>query len=520
MWLHAEVKSLADIPRHYARTTPERTALIGGGQRRSFAELDTASNRVANAILRSKIARNSHIGFLGKNSIEYFEVLFGASKTACATLPLNWRLAAAELAAVVDDAQTPLIFVDREFTHLLEQVRTRTQASFRSVVFDSTSRERSPYQEWIGDAPATDPHEHIASRDTALLMYTSGTTGKPKGVELTHGGMGYMRLCEHLEPSYNWQPNDVMMLIMPIFHLVGTGLSVQGLYNGVPITILPALDVPRVLETIARDRPTICCLVPTAIQMLVDHPASATTDFSSLRLVMYAGSPITAKLLKRALTEMKCNFMQFYGATESGGALTLLRPEKHNVEDEVHLKSCGTPLPLIDIRIIGADGKDVADGSIGEFIIRAPCIFKGYWRQPEATAAALVDGWYRTGDAGYRAPDGLLYIVDRTKDMIISGGENIYSTEVEQALIQHPCVSQVAVVGVPDERWGEKVVAAVVLANGKDVSEADLIAHCRTLIAGYKVPKTVRFLDSLPLNPSGKILKTIIRARLAAELPA
>ncbi len=501
MWLHAEVKSLADIPRYYGRTAPERTALISADQRRTFRELDRASNRVAAAILRTRIARNSHIAFLGKNSIEYFELLFGANKAACAMLPLNWRLTSRELAAVVEDSQTPLVFVDREFAQLLEQVRARTGAGFRSIVFDSTSRERSPFHEWIGDVPESDPSLPIEPMDTALLMYTSGTTGKPKGVELTHGGLGHMRLCEHLEPAYDWRPNDVMMLIMPIFHLVGTGLSIQGLYNGVPVTILPALDVPRVLETIARDRPTICCLVPTAIQMLIDHPAAASTDFSSLRLVMYAGSAITAKLLKRALTEMKCDFMQFYGATESGGALTLLRPEQQRIDDEVRLKSCGTPLPLIDVRIVGTDGRDVPEGSVGEFLVRAPCLFKGYWRQPEVTAAALV-------------------IVDRTKDMIISGGENIYSSEVEQALIRHPAVGQVAVVGVPDERWGEKVVAVVVLANGKTASEADLIAHCRTLIAGYKVPKAITFSDNLPMTPSGKVLKTAIRARLGGETAA
>jgi len=172
------------------------------------------------------------------------------------------------------------------------------------------------------------------------------------------------------------------------------------------------------------------------------------------------------------------------------------------------------------VRIVGTDGRDVPEGSVGEFLVRAPCLFKGYWRQPEVTAAALVDGWYRTGDAGYRAPDGLLYIVDRTKDMIISGGENIYSSEVEQALIRHPAVGQVAVVGVPDERWGEKVVAVVVLANGKTASEADLIAHCRTLIAGYKVPKAITFSDNLPMTPSGKVLKTAIRARLGGETAA
>lgn len=516
MWHYADIKSLADIPRYHARKTPEKTALKGNGRSLSFSQLDVSSNRVANAIATTGVARLSHVSFLGKNSVEFVEVLFGVNKAGCALLPLNWRASAAELAAVIDDACTPLIFVDQEYVELLEDVRSRTTQKFIAIAFDSTSEANTPFRKLLAEVSDVDPRIAIHPDDTALLMYTSGTTGKPKGVQMTHGGLGYMRLCEHLEPAYQWLPDDVMMFVMPNFHLVGTGLSVQALYNGVTVTILPSLNVPDVLKTISRDRPSICCLVPTAIQMLLDHPDAKSTDFSSLRMVWYSGSSITSQLLKRAIVEMKCRFMQFYGATESCGALTLLRPEQHAIDNEQKLKSCGTALPLVEIRVVDELGADLPPGMVGEFLIRAPSLFKGYWNQPETTAAAIVDGWYRSGDVGFKDDEGLYYIVDRSKDMIVSGGENIYSTEVEQALVKHPAVAITAVFGVPDAQWGEKVMAVVVPASGKTVSEEELIEHCRTLIARYKVPKQIVFAEQLPMTPTGKIKKTDIRSQFGS----
>ena len=513
MWLYAEIKTLADIPRHYARKNSEKIALIAGTRSQTFGELDRSSNRIANAIIASGTPLRSHVSFIGKNSIQFFETLFGANKAGCALSSLNWRLTAHELAQVIDDSQTPLLIVDSEFQNLISEVKKLCTTKFESIEFNSVSSEPGELEQWAAKFSDEDPQLPIQPLDTAILLYTSGTTGKPKGVQITHEGLYYQRLCEHLEPAYDWLPNDVMMLVMPNFHLVGTGLSIQGLYNGATLSILPAMDATKLLETIERDRPTICCLVPTAIQMMIDHPKAKDTDFSSLRLIMYAGSPIGMHLLKRALSEVGCKFMQFYGATESSGAITLLRPEQHDLNDQRKLKSCGTPLPLMEIKIVDADGNVVEPGGIGEFHVKSPTFFKGYWNQPETTAAALKDGWYHTGDAGFRDTDGLYYIVDRVKDMIVSGGENIYSTEVEQALCKHPAVGQAAVIGLPDERWGEKVTALVICASGQSATEEELVAHCRTLIAGYKVPKTIHFVASFPMTASGKVLKRDLRAQ-------
>jgi len=511
MWLHADISNLADIPRFYGRTSGDRAALITARRRETFRELDQVSSRMANLFIDAGIPPGSVIGFYGKNSIEYFDALFAASKAGCALAVLNWRLSALELRSVIEDARPRLILVDADCTAVLAKSLDGAAVQVETIVFDSNSGDPTPLTQRLSACSDVDPKQPLRPEDTAVLLYTSGTTGQPKGVQLTHGGMNFMRLCEHLESAFEWKPSDVMMFVMPNFHLVGTGLSLQGLYNGVPLSILPGLDIPNLIQTVERDRVTIFCLVPTALQMILDHPASATADLSSLRMVMYAGSPITAPLLKRAMTTLKCDFMQFYGATESCGAVTLLRPDQHDLDNEQKLKSCGTPIPLVEVRVVSAAGDDLPTGEIGEFLIRSPAMFKGYLNKPSMTDAVLSGGWYRSGDAGFRGDDGLLYLVDRTKDMIISGGENVYSTEVEQALSKHPGVSQVAVIGLPDERWGERVTAIVVAKEGEVLRADDLIAHCRELIAAYKAPKQVIFTEALPMTPTGKILKMALR---------
>jgi acyl-CoA synthetase (AMP-forming)/AMP-acid ligase II len=258
----------------------------------------------------------------------------------------------------------------------------------------------------------------------------------------------------------------------------------------------------------------VICLVPAAMQALLDHRDAGTADFSALRRILYAGSPISAEILRRALDLFGCGFVQFYGATEMW-IMSLLRPQQHDLAFPDHLSSCGTPVHFVEMRVVDTSFKDVPDGTVGEFLVRSPVMFSGYWNQPSATAAALHDGWYRTGDLGRRDADGYYYIVDRVKDMIITGGENVYSVEVERALSAHPEIIAVAVVGAPDAQWGEAVTAFAVLAPGSALTEADLKAHCRGLIAGYKVPKRVYIEPNLPQTASGKIQKAELRRRLA-----
>ena len=515
MWHHADIKVLPDIVRHRARLAPDKLALTEGGHRLTFGELDTSSSRIANAVARDGGMPGSVVAFVGKNSVPFFEILFGAGKAGCTVLPLNWRLVPLELAPIVDDALPALIFVDKEFMPLMEGVFKASSHRCKLVEFDSTAAGDSGLAAWCAGVSAQDPLTPTDPDAIALLMYTSGTTGRAKGVQMSHRGISFMRLCESLEPAMQVQADDVLLMVMPNFHLLGTSLPIQALYHGATVSILPMMEPAKLLGLIQNDRPSILVLAPTVIQMLLDHPAAKTTDFSSVRLTMYAGSPINAQLLKRALVEMGGKFMQFYGATESLGAITILRPEQHDMVNDEKLKACGTLLPLMELKVVDEKGNEVPDGQIGEFLLRSPAMFTSYRNQPEATAAVLRDGWYHTGDAGRRDPnDGLLYIVDRVKDMIVTGGENVYSAEVEQALQKHPAVAMSAVVGAPDARWGEKVVAIVVLKKGATATADEINQHCRGQIAGFKVPKQIDFAEALPISPTGKILKRVLRDAL------
>ena len=518
MWLYSEIKSLADIPRHYARTTPERPALIDASGPTSWAELDARSNRVANLLRKQGVASGDRVAFLGKNTALFFEVLFGTHKANAALLPLNWRLAPPELAAIIEDAQPSLIIADQEYAAILPTVAHWSGKAVPTLVYDSANLRQSQFAELTAAASTADPALEINPWSTAILMYTSGTTGKPKGVQLSHQGTLFLRLCEHLETSFRYQADDVMLTVMPLFHAMGSSLSLQALYNGVPVAVYAMPDPGELLKLIARDRPTVLPLVPTVIQMLLDHPDAAKADFSAVRAVIYAGSGIGAHLLKRALTELQCDFIQFYGATETACGVTFLRPEDHDIRNEQRLKSCGSPLPLIEIKVCDLDGREVPRGTVGELLIRSPSLTTGYFNQPKVTAAAFRDGWYCSGDGGYQDEDGYLYIVDRIKDMIVSGGENVYSTEVEQALQKLGGVQCCAAVGLPDAKWGERVTAVIVADPAAGLTADAVVAHCRTLIAGYKVPKQVEFVASLPMTPSGKVMKRALREQLLSRV--
>lgn len=517
MWLYSEIRTLGDIPRYYGRTKPTDSALIDARGEISWADLDARSNQIANMVTAAGVTQGSRVAFFGKSTTRYFEILFGVNKVGASLLPLNWRLAVPELAAILRDATPALLLVDQEYVEVAQEVVSSSEIQCRIVSYDSENPGDAELDELVAAVASDDSNIDVNPWHTAILMYTSGTTGQPKGVQLSHQNYLYLRLCEHLEPSFSYNSSDTMLTVMPLFHAMGVGLSLQALYNGVAVAVYSMPDPGELINLIARDRPTVLPLVPTVIQMMLDHPNAASADFSSVRVVVYAGSSIGLSLLKRALDELDCDFIQFYGATETGAGVTFLRPEDHR--QGVKLESCGTPLPLIEIKVADTTGEEVPDGQVGEFLLRSPSLTTGYFNRPDVTENAFRDGWYRTGDAGYRDEDGFLYIVDRVKDMIVSGGENVYSTEVEQALQQIDGVLLSAAVGLPDEKWGERVVAAVVLEPTAELSEEHIIARCRELIAGYKVPKQIEFFPALPMTPTGKVKKRTLRDQLLEQKP-
>lgn len=511
------IGSIPDIARVWGARTPDKVALVEAGWAVTYGELDDRSNRVANAIIAAGARAGSHIGYLGRNSAAFHEIWMGVNKAGCALCPLNWRSPAAELAELVRDARLPMIFVGPGFADVAADVQQAVAISLDLAELDLVQEEE--LADWLADTDPADPGFPVTGDATALLAYTSGTTGTPKGVQITHDAFVNWFRFSASEPAQQWSVDDVGLMVMPNFHLAGTWVTLPALYHSATLAIRPAFDPDGFVEAVDAHRPTVACLVPTAIALLLDHPSSQACDFSSLRRLYYAGSPIGVDTLRRAIAAFGCDLVQFYGTTETY-IITLLRPDQHRPDNPGLLTSCGKPMPMVELRVVGPDGREVATGAAGEVLVRSPWTFTSYWNKPDATAAAIVDGWYHTGDAGTLDEDGNLYLVDRLKDMIVSGGENVYSAEVERALATHPAVVSVAVVGAPDEKWGERVVAFVVQRPDATVTAADLLSHCRREIAGYKAPKEIHFLPELPVTASGKVQKAVLRRQLrtAAEV--
>jgi acyl-CoA synthetase (AMP-forming)/AMP-acid ligase II len=508
MWVYPEIRTLGDIPEYYKRHDSDRLAFTFDGASLSWGAFDDTVNRIAQGLLAKGIKTGDRILYYGKNSLNYYYALFAAAKIGAVFVPLNWRLAGAEIGPIAADCEPSLALVDTDFLPTWRGVAGEGGSETSTVDLHSG---RS-LEEWSKAQPVNAPRVEVRFDDAVILLYTSGTTGNPKGVIHTNASLNHSRLSEHLESAFNWLDGDCFLNALPNFHLLSVSLSLQCLYNGVAIAIVKQFDPAAVLAGIASDKASLLVLTPTMIQMLLDHPDASRTDFSSLRLTMYAGSPISLGLIKRAIALMPCEFMQFYGQTETSGPVSLLRPDEHNLEDEQKLKSCGRPLPLISMKVVDSAGNELPPNQPGELLVRAAAASAGYWKQEYETMARFRDGWYHTGDVAYRDDEGLFYIHDRVKDMIVSGGENIYSVEVENAVSLHPAVAAVAVVGVPDPRWGEAVKALVIRRGGAECTEADIIEFCRTRLAAYKVPKSVDFLEEFPMTGTGKVSKKLLSA--------
>jgi acyl-CoA synthetase (AMP-forming)/AMP-acid ligase II len=506
--------NLAETVRMQAKNRGDATVFEFEGRRTTFAEFDRNTNRVANALKAAGVKHGERIAYLGKNSDIYFELLFGAMKAGVVMAPVNWRLAGPEIAFIVEDCKAPLLFVGPEFVTMARSLRDKLPGMRAIIITEGGAPEWQDFAAWRDAQSADDPGVAIKRSDIAMQLYTSGTTGKPKGAMLAHGNMLNLVQSgdEAAKPEWNrWTSDDVSLVAMPIFHIGGSGWGVMGLYHGARGVIAREFDPTKVLDFFEQSGITKLFMVPAAMQFVVRQPRARQVDFSRLKYMLYGASPIPAALLKECIEVFKCGFVQMYGMTETTGTIVALPPEDH-IEGLDRMRSAGKALPGVELAILDHDGKRLPPGEVGEIATRSGSNMAGYWNLPEATASTLSkDGWLRTGDAGYMDKDGYLYIHDRIKDMIISGGENIYPAEVESAICDHPDVAEAAVIGIPDDKWGEAVKAIVVMKPGKNASATDIINFARERIAGFKTPKTVDFIPALPRNPSGKILRRNLR---------
>ncbi|WP_311270446.1 fatty acid--CoA ligase [Sphingobium sp. WCS2017Hpa-17] len=500
---------LVDLIRSHAIERGDAIALTFEGRDSSYATLDAHASRVAAAMVAMGLVSGDRVAFLGKNSDLYFEYWLGAAKAGVVLVPINWRLAAPEVAYILSDAKPRLVLADPEFLDRLDE-----QGDYAVLTTEPVAG-REDFSAWRDTQAAIDPHRDAGYDNPVLQLYTSGTTGNPKGALLTNRSLLSLRqdTPDAIMPAWNrWSAQDVALIAMPIFHISGSGWGLWSLQHGGKGVVVREFDPHKVLGLLTEHRITKIMMVPTAMRIVCDHPAAATTDFSFLQTICYGGSAIPLDLMRQAIAVFGCGFAQMYGMTETAGTIVGLPPEDHDPDGNARMRGVGVPLPGVEVRIIDEAGVELPRGAVGEIAVRSAANMIGYYGRPDATAETIdADGWMRTGDAGTMDADGYLYLADRIKDMIITGGENVYPAEVENALYSHPQVNDVAVIGVPDVKWGEAVKAIVVPVKGETPDPAALIAWARERIAAYKAPKSVEFRDTLPRNPSGKILRRLLR---------
>ncbi|WP_166784033.1 long-chain-fatty-acid--CoA ligase [Cryobacterium suzukii] len=503
--------TLSSLLSSLAREHGGAPALTLGERTITFSELDSTASLVADALTAAQIQPGDRVAILDKNSIEYFEVLFGAGRAGAVVVGVNYRLCAQEIRTLILDSRPRVLFVSPDLEHLSAELGADLLEGLTIV------RLGPDFEIWCQAAAQTAgawrPDATVAEDDVVLQMYSSGTTGLPKGVMLTHRNLSFTpRMGREF---YGMHQETVNLLTSPLFHIGGAGYALTTLGQGGHTILVRDFVASAVLEDIQRHRVTNMFLVPATIDMLIAESKNREYDLSSIALIAYGGAPITIQQLLAAFAAFDCDFMAVYGMTEAAGTVTCLPPSDHELNGERShlLGSIGKSLPWHEIRIIDpATGLEARSGLVGEVCIRSEQNMAGYWNQPEMTKEALdADGWLHTGDAGYCDGEGYIFLKDRIKDMIISGGENIYSIEVENVLMQHPDVREVAVIGIPHEKWGETVRAMVVPVAGRVVTEVEIVEFCRSSLARYKCPTTVQFIDALPRNASGKLLKRVLR---------
>ena len=494
----------------WARERPEGIALTFGDAHVTWGQLAERVHRAAAALRAAGLQPGDRIAVLDLNHPSCLELTLACAQTGCANAVVNFRLAPPEILYVINDAQAKLLFVGPEFAGAVAQLRPQLPTVERVIAVGGAADD---YETWLAAQPP-DARVHPAGRrDCFVQLYTSGTTGFPKGAMLTHHGM--LAHAVNVAAAQDMDADSRVQVAMPLFHVGGTSYALIAWCAGAPIHLMRMPDPAAALAMLEHERITHTFYVPALMAAMTQVPGAAQRDYGALKALAYGASPMPLPVMRACLQLFPRGTMQqVYGMTEQSGVVTILGAADHEDPAVAHrLVSAGRAIPGVEIEIREpGTGEPVPVGQSGEIWVRSEQVMAGYWRKPEATAAAISpDGWYRSGDGGHMDADGYVYVTDRIKDMIISGGENIYPAEIERVLAEHPALADVAVIGVPDERWGEVPKAVVVFRAGMSVEPGELVDWCRERLAGYKVPKTVDIIDALPRNPTGKVLKRELR---------
>ena len=514
--------TFADIIYRNALLHADSEAFSCGHQRITFAQFNARVNSLIHALFSLALQKGDGIGVLSWNCLEFMDVFGAAMKGGFIYSPFNPRLHPEELEYLINYSEVNTLFVGPELIPTVESLRSRLHRVKHYVSFEGSVPHMFSHQDLLASHPSSEPDVNVSRDDPFLILYTSGTTGVPRGALYTHFRKLDNTRIKALEMGV--KPEDRAIQALPLFHIGGDSHVWPFFLAGGCTVILPqrSFEPEAVLQAIQNEKATDIQLVPTQLNLLLSHPDLKEYDLSSLKRIYYAASPMPLELLRKGLELFGPIFSQGYGQTESGPQITSLPRKAHQVldrppEEQKVLLSCGQPSLGVHVRVVDDKNNDVAPGVVGEIIARSDSIMVEYWHRPEETHETIIDGWLHTGDLGYYDEKGFIYIVDRKKDMIVTGGENVYSREVEDVLYMHPAIAEVAVIGIPDPTWVERVHAVVVLKTDATATEKDVIAFCKEHLASYKAPKSVEFLESLPKNPQGKILKKEIRADYWAD---